>query len=97
MELQERPYKFGESVDLVISVTADFEYRVREGQVELMCDGVYTQSREIMVPDRSARASAFHPRALSHHPMPQIMVPKRISEEQHFRFLVGRTVFARPG
>ena len=89
----DRPYRFGETVDAVIELTAKNDLEVREGILQLFCDVHHVESRRVMVPDRRARMSAFHPRAMLSQPLPEVLIPKRISEEQHFRFPISTAIF----
>ncbi len=93
----ERPYRFGETIDAVIEVVSRADILVREGRLDLMCDVRHTESKVIMIPDRRARMGPFHSRALLSHPLPEVLIPKRISEEQHFRFPIGSAIFSAQG
>ena len=104
-ELDDRPYKLGETMDIVVEVSARGDVEVREARVDLVCEEHYWESYSVMVPDiktgRSAGGLYGGPgTAAGYTPAP--LIPKQVNKEIRETYVHSSVVFLtdtwlRPG
>ena len=98
---ENRPYKLGETIDVMVELNARSDYEVREGRVDLVCEEHYTESYTVMVHDSRAVAAQYRlPRGASLPPPP--MIPKQVTKEHREIYIHSSSVFLqdtrlRPG
>lgn len=101
----DRPFKLGEAIDIVVELSARGDVEVREARVDLVCEEHYWDSYSVMVPDIQTGRSVggFYGgmgTAAGYTPTP--MIPKQVNKEIRETYVHSSVVFLtdtwlRPG
>ena len=80
----DRQYKLGEAIDIVVELSARGDVEVREARVDLVCEEKYVETYNVMVPDIKTGRSGGGllggtSIAVGYTPTP--MIPKQVVKE----------------
>ena len=81
----DRLYKLGETIDLVVELTARGDVEVREGRVDLVCDARYTERYTVMAAERIPGPDRA--------PGTRFSVPRQITKEHKETYVHSSVVF----
>ena len=101
----DRQYKLGEFMDIVVEVTARGDVEVREARVDLVCEEHYWESFNVMAPDiKTARSGGglYGGSSVAAGYTPTPMIPKQVNKEIKESYVHSSVVFLtdtwlRPG
>ncbi len=91
VSFEDRPYKLGETINLILELIPKCDMEIREGRVDLVCEERWTEVSTVMVPvsrpSRSAAASGG-----SRVP-PATRIPKQVHQDHRETFVHSSVVF----
>ena len=85
---EDRPYSLGETVNVMMEVSARRDVEVREGRVELQCEERYEETSTVMT--LPAGAAAVNMRR---NRVELVLVPEKAIEQRTRRYVHSSTVF----
>ncbi len=85
---EDRPFKLGEKVDLVVELLPNRDVEVREGRVDLVCEERYTEVYTVMVTPRRSRP-VISPAGVILPPR----IPKQVTKEHRETYIHSSVLF----
>lgn len=92
LNFENRPYRLGETLDLVVEVVANRNMRISEGLIDLLHERRYVENTQKMVPDYRANRILLRSNMMGRQPI-KVMIPKRVTETFRDRYLHSSTPF----
>ena len=92
----DRPYRLGETLDIVVELSARGEIEVREARLDLVCEENYIESYNVMVPDiKTGRAMGglYGGSSIAAGYTPTPMIPKLVNKEHRETYVHSSVVF----
>ena len=83
-------YELGDSINIIVDVSARTDVEVREARVDLVCEERFTEVYSVMVP----ASRPMPPTRGMAAPLPTIKVPKRVAEEFKESYVHSSVEFA---
>ena len=78
----DRPYMLGETIDVMLELSARGDIEVREARVDLVCEEYYVESFNVMVPDiKTGRSGGglYGGSTIAAGYTPTPMIPKQVT------------------
>ena len=92
----DRPYKLGETINVMLELSARSEIEVREARVDLVCEEYYVESYDIMVPDiKTGRSMGglYGGSGIATGYTPTPMIPKQVTKEHRETYIHSSVIF----
>ena len=92
----DRPYKLGETIDIVVELSARGDVEVREARVDLVCEEHYVESYNVMIPDiKTGRSMGglYGGSSIAAGYTPTPMIPKQVTKEHRETYVHSSVIF----
>ena len=90
---EDRSYKLGETIDLVVELTPRGDVEVREGRVDLVCEEQWSENYTVMVAVQRSVAIPTMGRGAPAVYLPTPRVPKQVHKEHKETYTHSSVVF----